>query len=226
MTSLLEKAPIISHFKMFLSKWWRRTAILVLIIIMLLRPSLPGGGMSKQSLTQIDVYFLVDLSPSVAAEDYNGSRTRLEGIKSDVEALVVQHAGARFSLIGFDTKTHILSPLTTDASALISATKTMLPAVVTYSAGSSIDAGLEFMQAKLESVRKLRPERKAILYYFGDGEQTVTRAPESFSPPADSVHGGPVLGYGTASGGKMLEHPGSFDDPDAKREYIHQYDDN
>ena len=49
-----------------------------------------------------------------------------------------------------------------------------------------------------------------MLFYLGDGEQTVSSDPESFSGSAAYVDGGSVLGYGTTDGGPMKVTSGSF----------------
>ena len=56
-----------------------------------------------------------------------------------------------------------------------------------------------------------------MVFYLGDGEQTVSSTPESFAASKKLVSGGAVLGYGTAEGGPMRETTGAFS---GKGDYI------
>jgi Ca-activated chloride channel family protein len=187
--------------------WYRRTVMVLVLMLMAFHPVMLGG-VAEKGMTLLDVYFLVDTSPSVSAEDYDGNKTRLTGVQSDIKALVTQQAGARFSLMSFDSAGRIIMPLTTDASAIIAGSDVLQPGITYQSSGSSIDSGLDILKTQLENSKKSHPERKRIVYYMGDGEQTVDQSPKSFSPIKDLIDGGAVLGYGTTTGGKMMENFG------------------
>jgi Ca-activated chloride channel family protein len=51
---------------------------------------------------------------------------------------------------------------------------------------------------------------------MGDGEQTVDSIPKSFEPLKGLIDGGAVLGYGTSSGGRMLEEQSNYGNDKAK----------
>lgn len=51
-----------------------------------------------------------------------------------------------------------------------------------------------------------------MVFYFGDGEQTVDTAPESFSASEKYTDSGAVFGYGTAEGGPMRITTGGVSD--------------
>lgn len=188
--------------------WLVRIAVAVLIGIACLRPGL-GTQAAQTAQSEVDVLFVVDTTASMVAEDWDG-RPRMEGVKADIAALALAHSGARFGLITFDSAAVQRLPFTTDATALQSAVDTLRPEVTMYSAGSSIGIASTLVSRVLKKTAEQEPERARIVYYLGDGEQTSSKDPESFSSSASSLSGGAVLGYGTAQGGPMLETVGNF----------------
>lgn len=187
--------------------WLRRFVLALLMTLLLLRPSLPGGT-SASGLANANVYFVVDTTGSMNAEDYNGRSIRLEGVKADMIALVSKLAGAHFSVLTFGRDTYLELPLTTDASAVTAIANTLAPEVTIYGQGSSISLPVEKLKQQIKQAEKRNPDRKTIVYYFGDGEQTSSSKPGSFGSLAPYVSGGGVLGYGTNAGGKMREYIG------------------
>src|SRR5690606_32311167 len=87
--------------------------------------------------TDLDVYFLVDRTASIVAEDYDGGRPRLDGVKEDLVALARDLPGARYALIGFDNNVVDLMPLTNDLDAFAVTVDILHPEMTTYSTGSS-----------------------------------------------------------------------------------------
>ena len=202
------------------SRWIVRIAVIILLGLISLRPNISGGS-SQGGLTNIDVMYLVDTTSSMAAEDFEGQRTRLDGVKKDIENLTNHLAGARFSIITFDSKAALALPFTTDTSAVVSQASTFNQEITFYSVGSSIDKPLELAETQLKLQLTNRPERSRLVFYFGDGEQTAASAPKSFEPLKQLIESGAVLGYGTSSGGRMKE----FSDFDTGSEvkYIKDY---
>jgi len=201
--------------------WLLRVAMAVLLLIVAIRPTIPGEGQGPTVSGGLEVYFVVDTTSSMAAEDYGDTyvndegftrhETRLDGAKSDIAAIAEQLKGAEFSLVTFDAVAVQRVPLTSDSTALLSATNVLRQEISGYSQGSSIDEPLELVDSLLQDAIDLNPERDRVVFYFGDGEQTVAADPESFEKLAGYIAGGGVLGYGTAAGGPMLEYNG-YDD--------------
>lgn len=187
--------------------WVRRLMMVVLLVIISLRPAVPGG-LASGGTGLLDVYFVIDTTTSMTAQDYNGTSPRLDGVRHDVKAIVKELAGARFGVITFDNSVQIQLPLTNDATASVSAVETTLAQPIFYGTGSTIDAPVEKLHAELERVAKKAPDRGRIVFYFGDGEQTRSEAPGSFAGIAPLIAGGAVLGYGTSAGGKMPDEFG------------------
>ena len=194
-----------------------RMLMLLVVFAMLLRPGIPGGT-SQTLATDTDVVIVVDTTASIVAEDWDGERPRIDGVRADVQSIVDEYPGARFSLISFDATAQLRLPLTTDATALMSSLDVMRPEVTDQSRGSSIGIANRMLAETLSAAAKAAPERSRMVFYLGDGEQTVSSDPESFASSAKYVDGGAVLGYGTAEGGPMQKTTGQGDQPSG--EYI------
>jgi Ca-activated chloride channel family protein len=204
-----------AHRRMLWS-WVRRGVVVALLLVMAARPGLPGGS-AEASVAELNVFFVVDTTSSVAAEDWAGQKPRLDGVRSDIRALTGDLAGARFSLITFDSTAIQRVPLTQDASAVVTAADTLRQEVTAYSHGSSISEASTLLVDRLAAARKSDPKRANVVYYLGDGEQTAAAAPGSFQAAENATDGGGVLGYGTTAGGRMKEFDGYGDEYSAKR---------
>jgi len=182
--------------------WTLRLVMLLACFAMLLRPGIPGG--TTQTLaTDTDIVIVLDTTASIVAEDWNGDQPRLDGARADVQAIVDEYPGARFALITFDAAAEQRLPLTTDTTALMSSLEILHPEVTAQSRGSSIGIASTMLEETLSTAADTAPDRARMVFYLGDGEQTVTAEPESFADSAEFVDGGGVLGYGTSDGGPM-----------------------
>ncbi|WP_244296778.1 vWA domain-containing protein [Paenarthrobacter nitroguajacolicus] len=179
-----------------------RGAAVVLLLLAALRPGWTGGE-AQTATADVDVYFVVDTSTSMAAEDYNGTDTRLTGVKQDVMAIAKELAGAKFSLITFDSKATVRMPLSQDATALQTAMTTLQPQNARYARGSTVTGAAQLLKERLASAKEQHPGRPALVFYAGDGENTSTERPAPLD--AANVAGGAVLGYGTPQGGRMKD---------------------
>ncbi|WP_210063738.1 VWA domain-containing protein [Pseudarthrobacter sp. PvP004] len=191
---------------------WRpealRCAAVVLLLLAALRPGW-AGGQAETATADLDVFFVVDTSTSMGAEDYNGTGPRLSGVKQDVMAIAKELAGAKFSLITFDSKASVRMPLTRDATALQTGMTTLQPQNSRYAKGSSVTGAAKLLKERLAAANQQHPGRPALVFYAGDGENTSAEAPAPMD--TGNVAGGAVLGYGTGEGGRMKESA----DPDA-----------
>lgn len=182
--------------------WSLRLLMLLACFVMVLRPGIPGG--TTQTLaTDADIVIVVDTTASIVAEDWNDDEPRLTGVQADVQSIVDEYPGSRFALITFDAAAELRLPLTTDTSALMSSLEILTPEVTTQSRGSSIGIAADMLGETLSAAAEASPDRSRMVFYLGDGEQTVDSDPESFEASATYVDGGSVLGYGTSDGGPM-----------------------
>ena len=190
--------------------WVLRIVAGFLILFAGMRPSVPTVSESEVYNSRYDVYFVVDLTSSMVAEDWDGEgSTRLDGVREDINDLLDDYVGAKFSLVTFSSVANLRVPLTPDSTAIASAVNTMLPEVTAYSTGSSISTPLETLQTTLAAEAETNDRAKIVLY-FGDGEQTAATEPESFEPVKEFVEQSRVYGYGTEEGGKMKIQTGYY----------------
>ncbi|MCO4251431.1 vWA domain-containing protein [Pseudarthrobacter raffinosi] len=199
--------------------WLFRSALVLLLLAAALRPGVPGGS-SQAAAADVNVFFVVDTSSSIAAEDYGDGSPRLDGVRQDIMAIAGELAGPRFSLLTFDSNAIVRMPLTTDATALDASVSVLHPQVTAFSKGSSVTAAGTLLAERLRAARDSHPERACLVYYLGDGEQTSAKAPAAIRLAGGLVDGGAVLGYGTADGGRMKENTGQGSGQDAGAGYI------
>jgi Ca-activated chloride channel family protein len=199
--------------------WVFRAVAVVLLAVVALRPALPGRDDGPSVSGGLEVYFAVDTTSSMAAEDVAGPvgetglpATRLDAAKADITAIAESLPGASFSLVTFDADAVQRVPLTSDVSALETAVDVLTQEVTTYSRGSSVDVAVPELERVLGEARGAAPGNDRVLFYLGDGEQTSDDPVGSFASLAPLVSGGGVLGYGTDSGGRMLVFDGYSDD--------------
>jgi len=185
--------------------WLRRALLALLPAFLALGPSVPGGT-SAPGVANLDVLFAVDTTPSMGALDYDGTQQRIVGVRNDILALAAKLQGAHFELITFDTSANVVLPLTDYSSALSSAVADLSPQFSAYSQGSAIDKPLDLITQELKNSKAANPQRKRLLFYFGDGEQTLNAQVVSFAPLATYLSGGAVLGYGTTQGAQMINY--------------------
>lgn len=195
-----------------LAAWLRRGGMVLALLAIALGPAVPST--TTTVATNVEVFFVVDRTGSMAAEDYDDGRPRLEGVRHDVEAIVEEMPGARYSVITFDSQAARQLPLTTDARAVRTWADTLVQEITAYSAGSAIDRPLPTLTAALEGAAERNPENVRIVFLLSDGENTRgdgtgDSEPQSFADLAPLVDGGAVLGYGTAQGGQMRSYDGT-----------------
>lgn len=189
--------------------WLRRAGMVLCAAVVALAPAVPAS--TQRVATTMEVFFVVDRTGSMAAEDYGGGRPRLEGVRHDVAALVDATAGARYSIIAFDSQATRQLPLTSDARAVGAWAETVRQEITGYSAGSSVDRPLTVLQEALTGARERNPGNVRVVFLLSDGENTAgaESADGAWADLAPLVDGGAVLGYGTPEGGRMRVYDGT-----------------
>jgi len=185
--------------------WSRRAALLLLPAIVAFGPSI-AGGTSSPGVSNLDVIFMVDNTPSMGALDYDGTQQRIAGIQKDLLALGNKFQGARLEVITFDSNANIILPFTTDLSAFSSAVQGMTPEPSTYSQGTDISIPISLAVQQLQASKAAYSEHDRLVFYLSDGEQTAGTAVQSFAPLSSYISGGAVLGYGTTTGAQMVDY--------------------
>ncbi|EWT01862.1 von Willebrand factor A [Intrasporangium oryzae NRRL B-24470] len=188
----------------------RLTAAVLLLTAAALRPGVPGE-LADATAANLDVYYVVDTTSSIVAEDYGNSRPRLDGVRSDIAAIAEALPGARYSVVTFDQAARVRLPLTSDTTALGTALETLVPEAPEVSRGSSVTEANDRLTTLLEQADARHPERGRLVFYLGDGEQTAEGRPAPFTVPRKLINGGAVLGYGTTQGGRMQSVHARYD---------------
>lgn len=188
--------------------WLRRAGMLLAVIAMGLAPATQLTVTTSTS--NLAVYFVIDATGSMAAEDYGPNREqRLEGVRADALALMEELPSAHYAVIEFSSSTTQQLPLTSDKNAVATWLEVYDREPTDYSSGSSINRPVDAVAQILEKQKD--STYVPIVVLMTDGESTNTskssrgEKPE-FSAWSGLFEGGMVLGYGTEEGGRMLEH--------------------
>lgn len=189
-----------------------RTLIVLMTILLLARPGVIGTENKETYTNQYDIYFVVDVTASMVAEDWGtDGETRLNAVKNDISNMVSDYPDARYALIKSSAQSSIVTPLTKDSTAFMSGVEYLEPEITRYSQGSNSKEFLETLNESLKLNATTNPDRISMVFVFGDGETTNsivnTQVEENIS---QYVSGGGVLGYGTLEGGKMKIQQGYF----------------
>ncbi|MDO5736470.1 MAG: vWA domain-containing protein [Propionibacteriaceae bacterium] len=185
---------------------WLRAGALVLLAAVALQPAIAGGE-DPPTPTATDVVLLIDRTTSMGAQDWDGQRPRMEGVASDITALVSAMPSARYSVVVMDNDARISVPWTTDTTAVVTFAETMGWREESFGIGSDISVGKPIAEQLLSDSAQSRPQARRFLIYMGDGEQTMEAVPASFDTLAPLLSGSKVLGYGTEGGGQMTLRP-------------------
>lgn len=181
----------------------RRALLGGVLLVAMLGPSAPA---EEESITSnVEIYLAIDRTGSMAAEDWEGNQPRLEGVKRDIMALVESTAGARYSIISWDSAGRLELPLTTDGSAVESYADTLHQEITQYSSASSLNRPLLELEEEIIGAANERPQNSRFLVVFTDGENTAEESQQTLLWGAlkKVIDGGAVIGYGTAEGGPM-----------------------
>lgn len=189
----------------------RSVLAIALVAAVALDPA-AGRASHPQLVSSADVLFVVDTTGSIAAEDYDSGRPRLEGVRADIDDIASRFAGARFALITFDADAALELPWTTDAAALQAAVDVLRQEQSYTSSGSELGVPIDTIGDALDRSAKASEGRARIVVLMSDGEQTAGGSVASFASLGGSIDGGAVFGYGTEQGGPMLEYWGYYSD--------------
>lgn len=201
----LFKPEIYASLTRFVSKRKRNIKFILevltitFIILSLARPQL-GESTEQVKLEGIEIVFALDISNSMLAEDLKPSR--LDVAKNIISKLLDRISGYKVGLIGFAGSAALMSPLTTDYSAIkmfletinpesISTQGTNFGAVITTAMDSFKRGGVE--QDDLTKVSR-------VIIFISDGEnhdeQTLKRVKELVDQGVRIF----TIGAGTAQG--------------------------
>lgn len=185
----------------------RRIGILLVFGVILFRPTF-GEARVPTLVNDVDVLVVLDRTRSMAALDHPGERAgevpRIVGAQQDLAALASTLPGARLGVLVFGADARVVLPFTSDATAFESAVETVLLERPRDGNGSRADRPVDEVAAVLERSKDAHPERRRIVVYVGDGEDTTSEGEDrDFADLTGLIDGGVVLGYGTPDGARM-----------------------
>lgn len=177
----------------------RRIAIVILLLIAMLRPGI-GGGVAERDLSNLNLFFVVDNTGSMAAKDMkDASKYRYEVAAEDIQRIVELFPGAKYSIIALDYNIYQAMPLIDDASTAFFYARSLSPKTSALSADSDLSSLLASASERIQAYNDRYPDRKSLLFFLSDGENsngTIT-VPSELS---ENIVGGAVIGYGTTNG--------------------------
>ena len=175
------------------------------------------------AMKNLDVMIVVDTTISMWARDYDGSNERMKGVVADIKGITKALAGSNFALVTFDDKAKVLSPFTQDFEYVNDLADTLKSPDSMYASGSDMSIPYHDMQALLLSSSK-KEGRKTVVFFMSDGEITNNKELMSYAELAEYIDGGAVLGYGSASGGKMKDESGYIYDYQTRQDALSKID--
>ena len=196
----------------------RRIGIVLALVVILVQPGF-GTRAAPSQVADIEVLVVVDRTRSMAALDHQDG-PRVYGAQRDLEDLAEALPGARFAMLTFGADVELELPFTSDTTTFGTAVETLRLEGPFDGSGSRVDRPLEAMREILERADEQHPDRRRMVVYVGDGENTAGGEQQSFEELEDLVDGGVVLGYGTEAGAKMPE----ADDLSDEDGYIYDQD--
>lgn len=188
---------------------WVRLALVAVLGLVLLHPGV-GAGPSRSGSSNLEVLVVLDTTTSMAAEDWAGGPTRLDGVRQNLARLAQDLGGSRFALITFGRVARLEMPFSSDTTAFLAAVSSVHREDPFDGTGSGMDRPLDTMREVLTRARDQHPERRRVVVFLSDGEVTEQSGPQqSYAELAPLVDGGAVVGYGTTAGGRMQVFEGA-----------------
>lgn len=178
----------------------RRLTIIALIVVAMLRPGI-GGGLAERDLSNLNIFFVVDNTGSMAAKDMeNMSKYRYEVMADDMKKIIELFPGAKYAIISLDYNVYQAMPLIDDADTALSYINSLSPRESKTSSDSDLSKLLELTNERVAKYNERYKDRNSLLFFMSDGENINDRSISVPDGLQQEVVGGAVIGYGTATG--------------------------
>ncbi|MCR4694318.1 MAG: VWA domain-containing protein [Pseudobutyrivibrio sp.] len=192
------------------ARWEKTLRITIAILAVLLiigidlRPMKEVSG-GKNTVKNLDVLFCIDTTMSMWALDplQSGCGTRYDQLVETTNYIMDNLNGANFGLVKFENTSKIIAPFTSDVEDIKDAISVISMPSTFYSEGTSLNPAFIDMQTMI-SYSKKKENRKTMVVFISDGEVTNEEEMMDFSPLAESIDIGAVIGLGSPEGGKMM----------------------
>lgn len=180
----------------------RQIIMIILLFMINLRMMIPTDVEVSTKRIDANVFFVIDNTISMVANDCAGGTTRMDALKADCNNITGSLSGARFSLITFANISKLVFPLTESTSFVNSCIKGIGVTNELYAKGSSMNICKDMLVELVKAAHE-KNTGKVIVFFISDGEITNGDTLDSFKKAAKYIDGGAVLGYGTSKGGNM-----------------------
>ena len=177
----------------------RRLAVLALILVAMLRPGISGGS-AERDLSNLNLFFVVDNTGSMAAKDMdNMSKYRYEVMADDMKKIVELFPGSKYAIIALDYNVYQAMPLMEDTDTALAYINSLSPRESTASTDSDLSKLLALANTRIEKYNKRYKDRDSLLFFFSDGENINNTAISTPEELKQNIVGGAVIGYGTTN---------------------------
>lgn len=190
-----------------------RWLALALFIVALARPQL-GEGETKIMASGIDIVVAIDLSGSMAAEDFEINHERVSRLaiaKEVLEKFVAKRPSDRIGLVAFAGRAYVAAPLTLDHDFLLQNLQRLN--LGTIEDGTAIGSGLS---AALNRLRELKSKSKIVIL-MTDGQNNAGKVPPLTAAEAAQTLGVKVYTIGVGTHGTA---PMPRIDPFGRKVYV------
>lgn len=177
------------------------------LIVSTTLPISPPINQSQVYNKNLDVYFVVDTSLSMMANDYDGGKTRLDGVKAKVKPALDQLVGARFTLISFEGVASVEMPGMYDKESFAQAIDDLETPTSYRAKGTAFAPALKLAADRVGRAQKqenLQNMRRVVIL-ISDGEQ-IGKDSDSTTALAQlksMINNALVIGVGTEQGSTM-----------------------
>lgn len=184
----------------------RKIIMLALLVVILIRPTFSTES-SQKSLSNLNVWFVVDATGSMVAKDVdNGNKRRFELVQEDVEYITSKIPGAKYGIIVQDYASYLAAPMSSSADSVISAKPYLVPKYSFHAQPTELSELLDATYSSINDYEKSQPNRSDVIVFMSDGEDVSERGKIISSKNLASViDGAIVLGYGTTAGSIIEE---------------------
>jgi len=213
-------------------RFFRRIGIVALLLLALLRPTLSGGS-AERELSNLNIFFLVDNTGSMATRDMdNNTKFRYEKIANDITRIAELFPGAKYSIISLDFQVYQAMPLTINLDTVASFAKTLKPKYSYYTSDSNLSSIFDYAYKRMKQYSERYTDRKNVLIFMSDGEENTTGGTKVPDDMRNLVSGGAIIGYGTTNGARVnsINNNGEIQENDfikdstTKKEHISRMD--
>jgi Ca-activated chloride channel homolog len=192
-----------------------RWLALALFVVGLARPQV-GEGQATVRASGIDIVVALDLSGTMASEDFevNGERVSRVAIAKEVLArFVAKRVNDRIGLVAFAGRAYVAGPLTLDHDFLLANIERLN--LGTIEDGTAIGSALT---AALNRLRDLQAKSKIIIL-MTDGQNNAGEVPPLTAAEAAQTLGVKVYTIGVGTRGMA---PFPYTDPFGRKQYVQQ----